>query len=177
MQMRADSRGVVISLLSDGMLFARGSANLQAESNGLLDHVAQILRTAPNNVQVEGHTCDLPIHSAAFPSNWELSTARAGAILRHFTEGAEALNPQRFTCAGYADTRPIAANDTEEHRARNRRVEIVLLKTDAQRDADALRRQEIRRIQDTGGQVRFSFRFQLVAIACWDKAPIEQRSS
>ena len=148
-RIRADARGVVISLLSDGLLFERGSADLKTESGSLLDHVGQIVRTAPNDVQVEGHTCDLPIHTATFPSNWELSTARAGAVLRYFTEGANALPSRRFTCAGYADTRPLGNNDTEEHRAQNRRVEIVLLKTDAQRDAESLRRQEVRRIQNT----------------------------
>lgn len=147
-RVRADARGVTISLLSDGLLFERGSATLKAESDTLLGHVAQILKTMPNDIQVEGHTCDLPIHTVEFPSNWELSTARAGAILRHFTEGTNALASQRFTCAGYADTRPLGNNDTEEHRAQNRRVDIVLLKTDAQRDAEAMRRQEIRRIQD-----------------------------
>ena len=147
-RVRSDARGVTISLLSDGLLFERGSAALKTESGALLDHVAQLLRTMPNDIQVEGHTCDLPIHTVAFPSNWELSTARAGAILRYFTTDTNALPSQRFTCAGYADTRPLADNDTEEHRAQNRRVDIVLLKTDAQRDAEALRRQEIRRIQE-----------------------------
>ena len=147
---RGDERGVVISLLSDGMLFARSSATLQPQSAPLLDRVQQILKAAPNAVQVEGHTDDLPIHTAQFPSNWELSTARAGTILRAFTEGANGLPAKRFTCAGYADTRPLMANDTETRRGRNRRVDIVLLKTDQEREADLLRRQEMRRIlQDT----------------------------
>jgi chemotaxis protein MotB len=149
---RGDERGVTISLLSDGMLFARSSATLQPQSAPLLDRVRQILKAAPNAVQVEGHTDDLPIHTAQFPSNWELSTARAGAILRTFTEGANGLPAKRFTCAGYAAVRPLAANDTETHRGRNRRVDIVLLKTDQEREADLLRRQELHRVlQDAPG--------------------------
>ncbi len=171
-------RGITISLLSDGMLFEQGSASLRPASQPLLEHVARILRTVPNRVQVEGHTDSLPIHTAQFPSNWELSTARAGAVLRAFTErpgasanpaadaaassgaqsgtnagtdagenaGANALEARRFTCAGYADTRPVAGSDSDAHRAQNRRVDIILLKTDAQREGDALRRQELRRI-------------------------------
>lgn len=171
-------RGITISLLSDGMLFEQGSASLRSASRPLLEHVARILRTVPNGVQVEGHTDSLPIHTAQFPSNWELSTARAGAVLRAFTEqsgadanpaadtaaetgaqsgtnaatnaevnaGTNALEAKRFTCAGYADTRPVAGSDSDAHRAQNRRVDIILLKTDAQREGDALRRQELRRI-------------------------------
>ena len=143
---RGDERGVVISLLSDGMLFAQSSATLQPQSAPLLERVRQILKAAPNAVQVEGHTDDLPIHTAQFPSNWELSTARAGTILRAFTEGASGLSSKRFTCAGYAATRPLVANDTETNRGRNRRVDIILLKTDQEREADLLRHQEMRRI-------------------------------
>ena len=177
-------RGITISVLSDGMLFERGSASLRPQSQPLIDHVARILRSVPNGVQVEGHTDNLPIHTAQFPSNWELSTARAGAVLRAFTEGSQAggrsanaaanrsantgttngtaneadtgadtgtnaLEARRFTCAGYADTRPIAGSDSEAHRAQNRRVDIILLKTDGQREGDALRRQELRRILQT----------------------------
>ncbi len=175
-------RGITISLLSDGMLFEQGSASLRPASQPLLEHVARILRTVPNGVQVEGHTDSLPIHTVQFPSNWELSTARAGAVLRAFTERAgangspaadtatgidtrsgtnagtgtfastganaetNALEARRFTCAGYADTRPVAGSDSDAHRAQNRRVDIILLKTDVQREGDALRRQELRRI-------------------------------
>ncbi len=142
---REDERGVVISMVADGLLFDRGKAQLKSESAHVLDIVADVVKQAPNHVQIEGHTCDLPIHTEQFPSNWELSASRAGAVLRYFTETAE-LTAVRFTVAGYADSRPLAPNDSENHRARNRRVEIVLLKTDAQRDVDLLRRAEIRRI-------------------------------
>lgn len=143
---RSDERGVIISLLSDGMLFQRGGAGLQPGSDELLHHVTDIIGTLPNHIQVEGHTCDLPIHTLQFPSNWELSTSRAGTILRYFTEQA-GLPAIRFSAAGYADTRPLVSNTSEERRARNRRVDIVILKTEAQREADLLRQGEIRRVR------------------------------
>ncbi len=122
--------------------------------------MAKTLKAAPNAIQVEGHTDDLPIHTSLFPSNWELSTARAGAVLRAFisneglsSAGANGLGVRRFTCAGYADTRPLIGNDTDAHRAQNRRVEIILLKTEGQREGDAARHQELKRVmQDTPDQ-------------------------
>ncbi len=143
---RSDERGVIISLLSDGMLFQRGTAGLQPGSGELLRHVTDIIGTLPNHIQVEGHTCDLPIHTAQFPSNWELSTSRAGTILRYFTEQA-GLPATRFSAAGYADTRPLVSNTSEERRARNRRVDIVILKTEAQRESELMRQSEIRRVR------------------------------
>ncbi len=142
---RADERGVIISLLSDNALFPRGQALLRPASLPLLQRVAKVLATAPNNVQIEGHTCDLPIHSAQFPSNWELSSGRAGTVLRYFTEQAGLPN-RRFVASGYADTHPLNPNDSEASRARNRRVDIVLLKTEAQREDELRRQAEIRRV-------------------------------
>lgn len=140
-----EKRGVVISLLSDGLLFERGGSGLRSHSNALLHRVGRALKPLPNAIQVEGHTCDLPIHTTQFPSNWELSTARAGTILRFLTEEA-GLPTVRLAAAGYAETRPLVANDSEAHRARNRRVDIVILKSDAQREADFKRDTEIKRI-------------------------------
>jgi len=142
---RSDERGVVISLIADNMLFERGQADIRAKSVPVLTHVAQILKSTSNRVTIEGHTCDLPIHTTQFPSNWELSTDRAGTLLRYFT-GEQGLDSHRFMAAGYADTRPLASNDSEANRARNRRVDIVILKTDSQRERDLARRAEIRRI-------------------------------
>ncbi len=142
---RDDQRGVVISLVSDDMLFARGKAELSPASDAVLTRVTRILKTVPNNVEIEGHTCDLPIHTALFPSNWELSSARAGSVLRYFTE-KQNLPERRFVAAGYADTHPLVPNISESNRAQNRRVDIVLLKTDAQQQADLQRQAEIRRI-------------------------------
>lgn len=143
---RTDERGVVISLLSDNMLFERGKATLSPKSDALLSRVAKILTAAPNNVQIEGHTCDLPINTPLFPSNWELSTGRAASVLRYFTQRS-GLPGKRFTAAGYAETRPLAPNTSETNRARNRRVDIILLKTEPQQRAELLRQTEIDRIK------------------------------
>jgi len=142
---RQEERGVVISVVADGLLFDEGDATLKSDSFQVIDRVADIVKQVPNHVQVEGHTCDLPIHTDRFPSNWELSASRAGAVLRYFT-ATSGLSGSRFTIAGYADSRPLSPNDSDEHRATNRRVEIVLLKSDSQRDAERLRQSEIRRI-------------------------------
>lgn len=74
---------------------------------------------------MEGHTNSIPISTEKFPSNWELSTARASSIVRYFI--AKGINPERLKVSGYADTKPIASNATPEGRAQNRRVEIVIL--------------------------------------------------
>ncbi len=142
---RSDQRGVIITLLSDKMLFRRGSAVLSSNSGAVLDKVGKILKAAPNDIQIEGHTCNLPISSAQFPSNWELSTARAGVVLRYFTEHY-GLPDKRFNASGYADTRPLLPNTTEARREKNRRVDIVLLKTEKQRTAEIQRQSEIQRI-------------------------------
>jgi chemotaxis protein MotB len=142
---RSDERGVVISLVSDNMLFARGQSALRPQSRPILERVGNVLKSLPNAVQIEGHTCDLPIRTTQFPSNWELSTARAGAVLRIMTE-QQGLDSRRFTAAGYADTRPLRPNASEADRTRNRRVDIVILKSESQRETDVLRRAELRRI-------------------------------
>jgi chemotaxis protein MotB len=120
-----DRRGLVISLLTDRLLFASGQANLSAGSFPLLATIAELLNIdliAP--IAVEGNTDDVPIHTAAFPSNWELSTARASSIVRFLiTHG---IAPRRLSATGYGDQRPLASNATEAGRAANRRVEIVL---------------------------------------------------
>ena len=127
MQVARNERGVVVTVMTDKMLFARGQADLRPEELGLLNMVAAVTGTCPlNPIRVEGHTDSLPIHTERFPSNWELSTTRATTVLRYFeTRG---VAPKRLEASGYADQRPLAANDTEAHRAINRRVEIVLLR-------------------------------------------------
>jgi chemotaxis protein MotB len=126
MYVHRDERGLVVTVMTDHMLFARGAADLLPEETGLLTRVAQVINTVPNQVRVEGHTDNLPIHTAQFPSNWELSVVRATTVLRYFESRKVASH--RLEAAGYADQRPIVPNDTEQHRALNRRVEIVILK-------------------------------------------------
>lgn len=142
---RSDQRGVIITLLSDKMLFKQGMAELSGSSGLVLDKVAKILKSAPNDIQIEGHTCNLPISNAQFPSNWELSTARAGVVLRYFTKHF-GLPDKRFNASGYSDTRPLFPNTSESRRQKNRRVDIVLLKTEKQREAELQRQSEIQRI-------------------------------
>ena len=128
MQVMRNERGVVVRVMTDKMLFARGDAALRPEELTLLNTVGDVLQTSvPDNpVRVEGHTDNLPIHTVQFPSNWELSTTRATTVLRYFE--AHGVSSQRLEAGGYADQRPLVSNDTEGHRAQNRRVEIVILR-------------------------------------------------
>lgn len=121
-----DQRGVTIQI-SDSLLFETGQADILSDVEATLDKLADYLAKLPNPIQIEGHTDDIPIRTAVYPSNWELSTARATSMLRYFIE-RRSMDPARFSIAGYAEFRPIAPNDTLENRAKNRRVEIVILK-------------------------------------------------
>lgn len=112
-------------ILQEKLLFEAGSAEIKPQMRPILDKLYEILKDLPNPVEVEGHTDSIPISTEKYPSNWELSTARAGAVVRYFI--AKGINPERLKASGYADTRPIASNATPEGRAQNRRVEIVIL--------------------------------------------------
>jgi len=119
-------RGLVVSFM-DKVLFDLGQSDLRPEARRVLSEVAVILRKIPNDIRIEGHTCDLPIRTERFPSNWELSTSRACTVLRYFIETA-GLAPERFTAMGYGEYRPKVPNTSEANRALNRRVDIVILK-------------------------------------------------
>ena len=116
-------KGMAIRL-DDQALFDLGKATLRPEAGELLDMLAATLLEFPNPVRIEGHTDNLPIHSEQFPSNWELSSARAAAVLRHFQD--QGLDPRRLSAVGMGEWRPVASNDTPTERARNRRVEIFM---------------------------------------------------
>ena len=122
-----DERGIVISVLTDSLLFEPGSAVLKKESLPLMDKISETLDGLSNNILVEGHTCDLQPRGSRYPTNWELSTARATTVLRYLVE-AKGLDAKRFSAAGYASMRPIVSNEGEKLRKKNRRVEIVILK-------------------------------------------------
>lgn len=128
MQVIQTERGIVVRVMTDKMLFASGDASLRPEELGLLNTLAAVLqKTVPDNpVRVEGHTDNLPIHTAQFPSNWELSTMRATTVLRYFE--SRGISSKRLEAAGYADQRPISPNDTDEERGHNRRVDVVIMK-------------------------------------------------
>jgi chemotaxis protein MotB len=123
-----DQRGLVIRLLTDKVLFDSGHATLKSTATPILTEVSHLLdRTKfSNGIRVEGNTDNVPISGGEFPSNWELSTARANAVLEFFIHHGVAES--RFTVAGYADQNPIAPNDTADGRALNRRVDVVVLR-------------------------------------------------
>jgi chemotaxis protein MotB len=124
-QVSIEARGLVIRVLTDDLLFASGEAALDPQSHALLGEIAQLLNLDQTHpIDVEGNTDDIPIHSSVFPSNWELSTARASTVVRFLIDSG--ISPERLTAVGYADERPVASDATAEGRAHNRRVEIVL---------------------------------------------------
>ncbi len=112
--------------LSDNILFDSGDDELKDEGREALSQIAQVLQTIPDRqFQVAGHTDNIPIRSRRFPSNWELSSARAVNVARYLIE--QGMSADRISAAGYADTQPVASNATPEGRAQNRRIEIVLM--------------------------------------------------
>ena len=117
-------RGLVVSLTEAGY-FDPGDATLRADSLATLDALAEALITSQAPVRVEGHTDPTPISNSRFPSNWELSTARASSVLTRLA--ARGVAASRLSAAGYAGERPAADNTTPEGRALNRRVDIVIL--------------------------------------------------
>jgi len=126
MQVNVEQRGMVITVVTDNLLFPVGSAELRPGAEEILHKIAGLVQSVSNKVLVEGHTCNLPIHTAEFPSNWELSAARASRVIRYLIE-VYGIEPERLAVAGYADTKPTARNDSEAHRRLNRRVNIVIL--------------------------------------------------
>jgi len=120
-----EPRGLIVSLGEAGV-FDSGSDQIKPEGKALLDRIAATLVSLDNQIRVEGHTDNVPIRNSRFPSNWELSTARATAMISYLI-GNFQLKPELVSAAGYAEYRPAASNDTEEGRARNRRVDIVVL--------------------------------------------------
>jgi chemotaxis protein MotB len=118
-------QGLVVRVLTDNLLFTSGSATLQSKGDPLLDEVAHLLNVDRKNpITVEGFTDNVPIHTAQFPTNWQLSASRAVNVLLYLT--THGVDRGRLNAAGYADLHPIAANTTATGRARNRRVDIVL---------------------------------------------------
>jgi chemotaxis protein MotB len=121
-------RGLVVHVLTDGVLFDSGSAVLKPAGLTLLKEIGHLVDEPDivNPVSVEGNTDSMPIHSALYPSNWELSTARANAVLE-FLLGA-GLKESRASVVGYGSQKPLASNSTASGRRRNRRVDIVILR-------------------------------------------------
>jgi chemotaxis protein MotB len=137
---RREARGLVVTVVNDRVLFDSGSASLRGEGRTVLDGLAGPLRALPNHLAIEGHTDDRPLGGGrGFQSNWELSTARATSVLRYLLD-VHHLAADRIAASGYSDQRPLVPNDSDAHRAQNRRVEVVVLsevKNDAGVDGGA----------------------------------------
>ena len=118
------ARGLVLRL-PEFLLFDSGQASLRPEAVPLLDKLAGILKLIPNQLLIEGHTDNRPIHTPQFPSNWELSTARAAAMVRYLVEEHH-LDPARLGAAGYGEYRPVEDNGDDKGRQANRRVELII---------------------------------------------------
>ena len=122
-----ERRGLVVRVLTDKLLFESGQATLQAEGDPLLEEVATLLNVDKSHpITVEGNTDNQPIATSQFPSNWELSTARATTVVRFLI--AHGVSAGRLAAAGYAALHPVASNATAAGRASNRRVDIVLMR-------------------------------------------------
>ena len=122
-----EERGLVVRFQTT-VLFARGSADLTPEARRIIDRVGDRLNDLPNYIRVEGHTCDLPINTPQYPSNWELSTARATNVLQELISSCN-ISPERLSAIGYGEYRPRVPNINESSRQMNRRIDIVILRT------------------------------------------------
>ena len=124
---RKEARGLVISLLTDKVLFDLGEARIKPEMHEVLNDIADILKKqSDKKIAVEGHTDDLAITTSKIPSNWELSALRATAVVKYFVM-EKGLDPSRFSAAGYAEYQPLVPNISEANRRINRRVDIVIM--------------------------------------------------
>ncbi|MGZ0051807.1 OmpA family protein [Brevibacillus gelatini] len=112
--------------LPEKILFASGSADLEEQGKEVVGTVARVLQRYAYKVRIEGYTDDVPISHSPYKSNWELSSARAIAVMREMVD-AYSLPASRFTVAGWGEYRPLVDNSNEENRARNRRVEVIIL--------------------------------------------------
>lgn len=119
------SKGLVLKI-RDGVLYRSGSADISEESQTIAEEIGKMLVTdPPRSIYIEGHTDNVPSTSAQFPSNWELSSARAINFMKILLENDE-LDPRKFSATGFAEHQPIAGNDSAEGRAENRRVEVLI---------------------------------------------------
>ena len=123
------SENEVTISLEGSVAFDPGVADINSKAFPVLKGIGKLINKIPNAVCVEGHSDNVPISTPKFPSNWELSIARAVNVTKYLIEHAN-VSPLRLSAAGYGDSRPLLPNDTAKHKAKNRRVEIVLLRED-----------------------------------------------
>ena len=124
-EVRIDQKGVTISF-SEHVLFDSGSAEMKPEGKRVLTKVAEFIREAVPALSVEGHTDSIPLRGGIYRDNWGLSASRAASVATYLQDRA-GFDPQKLQAVGYASTRPIVPNDTPEHMALNRRVDLVIL--------------------------------------------------
>ena len=127
----AMSREGLVMRLSEHTLFDSGVATISPQGSPLLDKIGLIIARTDYFVRIEGHTDNVPIHTEMFPSNWDLSTARAVNVLRYFIE-SHRIDAQRLAAVGFGEFQPLVSNDTPANRAKNRRVEIIFIAKDEQ---------------------------------------------
>lgn len=127
-----DRRGLIIRLAEVGF-YHSGSSTVKPEAISIIDQLATFVAPLNHAVRIEGHTDNVPIRTSRYPSNWELSTARATNIVIYLQEH-HGLDPQRLSASGYGEFRPLVPNTTTENRALNRRVDIILLSDEAVRE-------------------------------------------
>jgi chemotaxis protein MotB len=120
-----DERGLVISL-NNAIFFDPGSAELKIDTEETLLEIGNTISVMNNYIRVEGHTDNVPMNSSLYRSNWDLSAARAANMVRLLT-GQTSIPPERLIAVGYGEYRPVADNSTEEGRAKNRRIDIIVL--------------------------------------------------
>lgn len=112
-------------IVADDILFTSGTATLTNDASDLISLVTPLILNIPNSIKVSGHTDNVPIHTLAYPSNWELSSARSNSVLRFMLQHFS-ITPTRLSAAGYGEFQPVADNATAKGKAQNRRVEILI---------------------------------------------------
>lgn len=125
MYIRTDERGIIIQI-ANTTLFEEESAEIKSEAKEVLDRVGELISLIPNQIKIEGHTDNTPVESKEYPSNWELSVMRATNVLRYIDSRYEGISG-RLSASGYGMYRPIAPNISPENKAKNRRVDIVVV--------------------------------------------------
>ena len=146
-EVETQGRKIIIRIREKGS-FGSGSAELTGNYRDVMDEIQEVLIDKPGKIQVQGHTDNIPIATARFRSNWELSASRAVSVAQELMRD-NLINPRRFEVAGFADTMPLAPNDTNENRIRNRRVEIVI----RQGINDKLEPEELNLLRDSGQDI------------------------
>ena len=125
LEIRRDARGIVVSLPEEAA-FGIGKTDMSAEARDVIARIAETVGPEANAIRVEGHTDDTPIRTSRYSSNWELSTARASAVVAYLVED-RGFDPARLSAAGYGEFHPRVPNDSAANRARNRLIDIVIL--------------------------------------------------